>query len=358
MMKCKVGADPELFLFDLDAGKLISAAGLFPGSKEETFKVDRGAIQVDGMAAEYNIDPATNAYEFIYNNLRVLQQLRDVIKENNPSLNFDFRFIPVADFGAEYISSQPEEARRLGCTPDYNAWLDGAENPTPDVDTPFRTASGHIHIGWGEEFDILDPDHIEACCMMSKQLDCVVGIQIAGLDGKEGHRRRELYGKAGAFRPKSYGVEYRTPSNVWLSNTEYMRKLFATTCSSFQELIGEYRYYEQGEYNDIRKLIDSGDTRDIIRNYGSWDVKQQYSKEGEAVTADTLDGLVAKYSIKIGLNVPELIPVQVGPAVEQPWAELPNPWGAQAIFIDDVEDDEDDMFIPDDDEILDDLDDA
>ena len=38
--------------------------------------------------------------------------------------------------------------------------------------------------------------------------------------------RRELYGKAGAFRPKPYGVEYRTPSNIWIRSRDMRRCIF------------------------------------------------------------------------------------------------------------------------------------
>lgn len=243
-MEILIGSDPEFFIKDNSTGKLISADGLFPGTKEEPFKVMHGAVQVDGMAAEFNILPAKSANEFILNHLSVLRSLRDIIKENNPSLDFSFVFDPVAEFGAEYIASQPEHARRLGCTPDYNAWENGAENPTPDADMPFRTASGHIHIGWGEDYDITDPEHIEACCMMAKQMDYRVGGMLLREEGKAGKKRRELYGKAGAFRPKSYGVEYRTSSNVWLRDTYYMEQVFTNTKRAFKELMGGTRWYE------------------------------------------------------------------------------------------------------------------
>jgi len=49
-------------------------------------------------------------------------------------------------------------------------------------------------------------------------------------------RRRELYGAAGAYRPKKYGVEYRTMSNFWLRSPQLMREVHkrAQACYQFR----------------------------------------------------------------------------------------------------------------------------
>lgn len=258
-MNILIGADPEIWIVDNKTGKPISAEGLFEGTKAAPKKVQGGAIQVDGMAAEFNIDPASDQFEFARNILTVLIELREEIKRNNPDLDFSFSFTPVAYFGSEYIQAQPEHAKELGCTPDYNAYEGGAANPTPDADMPFRTASGHIHIGWGEGLDVADPEHLEACCMFVKQMDCYVGGRVAAIEGKDGHIRRELYGKAGAFRPKSYGVEYRTSSNVWLSDLTTIYRIFSATKAAFDQLVDGYRAFEDPYWDSTRKVIDSGD---------------------------------------------------------------------------------------------------
>lgn len=302
-MKILVGADPELWIYDNKLERIISADGLFPGTKEAPYKVEHGAVQVDGMAAEYNILPAKNQYEFIYYNLSVLASLRDLIKELNPDLDFKFVFDPVADFGAEYIAEQPEHARRLGCTPDFCGWEDGAANPTPDADTPFRTASGHIHVGWTEDEDITDPEFIEACDMLSKQMDMYVGAfsvkAEAKYAGNNGMRRRELYGKAAAYRPKPYGMEYRTSSNVWLQNAEMMSQVYNQTLIAFRDLFGGYRYYE--EYSHARDWINSGAV-EALRYHGP---QPDQTYEWNRVGVDTLDALLvaAKHNAETYGNV-------------------------------------------------------
>ena len=209
----KIGADPEFFVKRF--GKLHSAHGLIPGTKEDPFKVAKGAVQVDGMALEFNIDPADTYSQFETNMTTVMGKIMTMIP------GYEIFVEPVADFGLEYIQSQPKEASELGCSPDFNAYTKEA-NPRPRADTPFRTASGHVHIGWTNGVDINNEGHLEACRALTKALDVYLGIPSLSWDTDE--RRRSLYGAAGAFRPKPYGMEYRVLSNKWITDT-YLREL-------------------------------------------------------------------------------------------------------------------------------------
>lgn len=247
MVKILIGADPEFFV--KKNGEYVSAHGLVNGTKEAPQPVKGGAVQVDGMALEFNINPAANWREWDTSFTTVLEGMRKLVPAE-----YTFHFDPVAHFGKDYIDQQPEEAKKLGCTPDYNAYT-GEQNPTPNGELPFRTASGHVHIGWTEDMDPYDPDHFEACCMLTKQLDVCLGIPSLMWDADS--TRRELYGKAGAFRPKSYGMEYRVLSNAWLSNVDLRQSIFHMTLKATKSLLDGKDYSQYIGTDLIQSTINS-----------------------------------------------------------------------------------------------------
>ena len=210
-MNILVGADPELFV--KYGGEFVSAHNMVKGTKEEPFKVGGGAVQVDGMALEFNIDPAASEVEFIDNIKQVMGQLKDMVD------GYEVVAEPTAHFGYELIAEQPEEARDLGCDPDYNAYT-GEENPPPDNDSELRTCAGHVHLGFEYESDSTS----EVYSSVVGYLDWIVGCWTVLNDSDTA--RRERYGKAGAFRPKPYGLEYRVPSNFWLKSDDLKRTMF------------------------------------------------------------------------------------------------------------------------------------
>lgn len=204
------GCDPEIFVRD-DKG-LLCFPEFIPGTKEEPFKVKKGAIQRDGMAAEINIDPAESFTEFRDNIYEVTNQLQKMLPKGY-SLSYEGSVI----FPEDVWERVSEEDKALGCSPDYNAW-EMTVNEPPDGDTVprMRTAAGHLHIGWDENVDVTDTDHVKDCCELVKQLDWYLGSYTSRVDPDK--RRASLYGKAGSCRIKDYGVEYRVPSNYWLKN--------------------------------------------------------------------------------------------------------------------------------------------
>ena len=223
-MAFKYGCDPELFL--KVGTEFISAetkdGPLIPGTKANPFPVRGGAIQVDGVAAEFNINPTTNFEGFFGNIKSVVQTLRQTIHKRNPHVVLTAT--PTATFKQTYFKSLPEKTLELGCEPDYNANNGGKANPRPSTDKPFRTGSGHIHIGWTDNADPLSDGHMLDCMLVVKELDRYLYAASKGWDSDT--KRQSLYGKPGSFRPKKYGVEYRPLSNAWLRKPDTIKTVF------------------------------------------------------------------------------------------------------------------------------------
>lgn len=220
-----IGADPELFVKDIYSREFVSAHDLIPGTKLDPHYIDGGAIQVDGTALEFNIDPSPTKEDFINNIYKVTGDLFKRI-EGDVNTQLHIVYQPTAVFNQEYFDSLPEEAKLLGCEPDFNAYT-GEINEPPSTNLPFRTAGGHIHCGWGNHFDIFDPDHINLCCDLVKQLDVL--LYPASLTWDNDTERRKLYGQKGSFRPKSYGMEYRPLSCAWVETIERQEFVYDTT---------------------------------------------------------------------------------------------------------------------------------
>lgn len=242
-MNITIGADPELFA--KRDGQYVSAYNLVPGSKEHPHLVENGAVQVDGMALEFNINPADTEDGFIFNLTSVMQQLRELVP------GYEVVPDPVATFTEEYMATQPEAALALGCDPDFNAWT-GEVNTKPVATKPMRTGAGHVHIGWTEQGS--GPEHVALCNAFVRQLDFYLGLPSLIFDKDVG--RRELYGKAGACRYKPYGVEYRVLSNRWLADERLMRWVFTNT----QKAILAFREKELSSvHGDIQGIINNSD---------------------------------------------------------------------------------------------------
>ncbi len=232
MFEILIGTDPEVFLKDKD-GNFVSAHGLIPGTKECPHPVDKGAIQVDGVALEFNTDPAKTDDEFVEYIAEVMAQMTEIYKGSRDDLIIAIQ--PTATFDSIYFEALPEEVKLLGCTPDFNAYT-GEENTPPETTEPFRTGAGHIHIGWGD-FENGDPMHFELCRLLVRQLDA--SLFFSSLLWDSDNRRRTLYGKIGAFRPKPYGVEYRPLSNSYLQTVGVQRFVFKTAVHAAHLLLNQ-----------------------------------------------------------------------------------------------------------------------
>jgi hypothetical protein len=274
----QIGCDPEVFV--TKGGKPASAYGLLQGTKEKPFKTQNGAYQVDGMAAEFNTDPVSLVTEwgndsgrFEEWNARILEQQQEIRKALPKG--YSLRVAPTMEFGKEFLDKQPDEAKELGCDPDYNAYT-LKPNPRPDGEKTFRTGAGHIHIGWGADIPVTNEEHIQICAGFVKMLDATVGMFMTYIDRDP--KRRELYGKAGCFRPKPYGVEYRTPSNAWLANMDYRRCVWELTSRAIKFHRKQVSPSQMATFDNIEEVINTGNAAKakvalshiFYNRYSSW----------------------------------------------------------------------------------------
>lgn len=210
-----IGCDPEVMVADIKTNSMATAIDVLGGSKDKPLKVKKGAVQEDNVLAEFNIDPASTKLEFVGNINVVMRQLRGMLKARGlrPVYLASHSFKPE-------VLSHPK-AWLFGCDPDFNAWLDGEVNIAPYSVNPYlRTAGGHIHVGWD------NPTEQERLNVI-RWMDLFIGVPSIILDSDI--TRRELYGKAGAYRPKSYGAEYRVVSNFWIKSPALMRWVYDMT---------------------------------------------------------------------------------------------------------------------------------
>ncbi len=201
-----IGSDIEYAVLSRDKREFIPA-GLLPinGRKGHPEPLTFGGVEIDCCAVEITPAPASTKEEFSTNILSLLGE----VKEKYPE--YEFWTKPSLIFRPQQIQGV-RYAEEMGCMPDFNAWT-GNTNPKPNADLSpgLRSFGGHVHIEGGTVPTVI------AC-------DVLLGLW--SLIHDKDVRRRGLYGKAGAFRNKSYGVEYRVLSNFWTDDKDKIEHVF------------------------------------------------------------------------------------------------------------------------------------
>jgi len=212
-----VGADPEVFIRDLESNIFVPSTDLIGGNKHFPLKTSVAGftIQEDNVLGEYNIPPSRTKEDFRKNILLGLK----LFEEKLPPTKYRVEIATSHKFRMDQLTDP--RAEEFGCEPDRNAWLKGAFNKKPDIPLDgLRSAGGHVHVGYKFNDDLYQGDgptseeieHVNINII--RWLDLLLGVPSMKLD--KDTERRKLYGKAGAYRDKPYGVEYRTLSSFWL----------------------------------------------------------------------------------------------------------------------------------------------
>jgi hypothetical protein len=242
--KVKVGADPELFL--TKNGKPFSAEGIIGGSKDEPklTEIEGCCLQEDNVMAEFNITPSENEEDFNENIDFMLDTISTIALVNDCEIMIK----PSAIFEKDQLITS--QAMEFGCSPDFNAY-NFMENERVEIKENLRAAGGHIHIGYENPTKNISLQIVRA-------LDIFLGLPSLFLD--DDTRRRQYYGNAGAYREKTYGVEYRTLSNFWIQTEELRLWAFRQVMLAIDFVSsGEILKVTDKQWGDIELAINDND---------------------------------------------------------------------------------------------------
>lgn len=283
-----LGADPEFFLRDVRTGSVVPAIGLLGGTKDKPVQIPGAppgfTMQEDNVMVEFNIPPCTDEYTFADHIRTALNYLDEhVATVTDRRLERDIR--PSRLFA--HTSLMHSQARQFGCSPDFNAYRSGADFepllPTAleEEDGAWRFAGGHVHVGYHEVIDYDIPHFVVAHFM-----DLFLGASMVEYEREQG-KRGELYGLPGRFRPTSYGIEYRSLSNIWVHDIGISSEVASNALNVFNflresseaevaEVYGQLPWpslrdalikHDQNQLGQIRAFISSNFPRNPIRRY-------------------------------------------------------------------------------------------
>lgn len=275
-----IGADPEFILMTAPVPKSTSKlsfnnyeprpiTGLLGGTKAKPIAVHPDypsyMMQEDNVMAELNV-PAASSGKELFRSVELGKKL--MLNNIIPKLqgyHVGWSSSCVGRFPVDALKTPG--AQRFGCDPDFDAYNDGAKcDPVVMAKGDKyeeRYAGGHIHVGWSELPSI--PSNV-----LAMFVEAYAYLPYLMYDQQGG--RRATYGAAGRYRPKPYGIEYRTPSNFWTYDRNLGTGLLdAILCAARGLAYLDQDYlihaYNTIPWEDIKTAINTSNTTDASTLY-------------------------------------------------------------------------------------------
>ncbi len=241
-----IGSDPEWFIYSNTENKFITSCGKIGGTKHSPipFSTIKGfTIQEDNVAVEGTIPPVNNLEEWLHN----LNFLKNYVRETilTPK-GYVPKYISSARFEEKDLDNK--QAQVMGCDTSYSAYT-FLPHKVDRSDYTLRTTGMHVHIGY-------DKPDADLSLELIKAMDLYLGIGSVLIDKDD--ERRKMYGKAGDWRLKEYGCEYRSLGGYFMDNDELLAWVYNNTLEAIR-FINEGNLVTSEMAVDIVKCIDTCD---------------------------------------------------------------------------------------------------
>lgn len=170
----------------------------------------------------------------------------------------------------EEFLAAAELAKEIGCDVDFQNGAPRDPITTESIGTS-RYAGGHLHFDTSRD---IPPDYCASVC------DIMLAVPLIAMGERQGGRRG-TYGLPGLYRPKEYGLEYRTLSNYWVSliinnpqgNGRVFCELVGRTASAFLTMDEQILTLPQ-RYRDYAQEIITAEDSDEAQNLFTF-IKQE-----------------------------------------------------------------------------------
>lgn len=190
----------------------------------------KNSLYVDGASLELNVKPSSSTEVVIQNLRRTLRVAAQIARFTNYKLVVN----PSIPINSQQIENGGVALTVFGCDPDESIYLDKVDPATIDAKLCFyRYFGGHLHsskrnIARGDYNKILwYAKNIHHIVLAHDLLVGTSDVILSQEFNEECKIRRNVYGRAGRYRIQPYGgMEYRTPSNLWLNSPELARFMF------------------------------------------------------------------------------------------------------------------------------------
>ena len=195
-----IGHDVELIARDEVTGEPVSCAEFV----QET--LDSCMVYPDNVLLEINTDPVP------------LDEFVTHINQNKVDVEYFLNECGLKTVWGEAEAEYPQhelcnkQAHAIGCQPFGNAYLLGVPLTPTTYNDNWRYAGGHVHLAYDKN---LVPSHY-----LVKMLD--EKFKKVQMKDHKNPRRDSFYGQMGAYREKSYGIEYRSLNNDWFNNPQWI----------------------------------------------------------------------------------------------------------------------------------------
>lgn len=247
------GCDVEYFLKQQGVNNPQAACGWFGGTKQEPVQFpgeEKGFMyQEDGCTLELNTPVSTSAVEFKRRVKQMILLAHHLVEIKAPSDHMLCLDSPTMYLNSSSMSGRGRyiprkkypQAYVIGCDPDFDAYLMN-QRPLMDIGElgDMRFAGGHIHVG----YDVAAcPRELFVRCMDAYLAP--IHKKLYDMGDYAANLRFNFYGYPGIFRPKEYGVEYRSLNSMWTT------KLLDQTITVLKKMEKDWttdraKFYEKG----------------------------------------------------------------------------------------------------------------